>query len=104
MKNENLLKRMASYPVFYQSVWKECIKIPKGETRTYGWIANRIGHPKAARAVGQALAKNLFAPMVPCHRVIRSDGLLGGYSAEGGLARKKAMLRQEKTEKRMVLT
>ncbi len=72
-----------------------CLEIPSGETRTYGWVARRIGSPMAARAVGRALALNPFAPQVPCHRVIRSDGKLGGYSAPGGLLKKKKMLKKE---------
>ena len=89
---------MKGFPAFYQKVWLECAKIPKGETRTYGWLAKKIGNPGAARAVGLALAKNPFAPDIPCHRVIRSDGSLGGYSAPGGIARKQRMLIQERQE------
>jgi O-6-methylguanine DNA methyltransferase len=91
----NFKELFKPYPLFYQKVWKECLKIPKGETRTYGWIAKKVGLPGGARAVGQALAKNPFAPEVPCHRVIGSDGSLGGYSAPGGLGAKKQMLFQE---------
>lgn len=92
-------KKLKLYPLFYQKVWMECLKIPKGETRTYGWIAKKIGYPGSARAVGQALAKNPFAPFVPCHRVIRADGGLGGYSARGGITAKKKMLEREKFKK-----
>ena len=70
-------------------------EIPKGETRTYIWIANKIGSPGAARAVGSALAVNPFAPTIPCHRVIRSDGQMGGYSGAGGVKTKLALLREE---------
>jgi len=86
---------MKAYPLFYQLVWRACLNIPEGETRTYGWIAKKIGRPKAARAVGRALAANPFAPRVPCHRVIRADGSLGGYSGRGGIKRKRALLRRE---------
>ena len=86
---------MKPYPAFYQAVWNACAQIPKGEVRTYGWIAKRIGKPKSARAVGQALGKNPFAPVVPCHRVIGADGRLTGYSGAGGVARKRRMLRAE---------
>lgn len=96
MNKKKLIKAIKKYPLFYQKVWMECLKIPKGKTKTYGWIAKKIGSPKAARAVGQALAKNPFAPFVPCHRVIRSDGSLGGYSATGGILKKKRMLQKEK--------
>lgn len=90
--------RMKAYPPFYQAVWRCCAGIPKGETRTYGWIARHIGRPGAARAVGRALGANPFAPLIPCHRVVRSDGTLGGYSAPGGRDAKRRMLREEKEE------
>lgn len=90
-----ILEKMTSYPDFYQKVWKACAEIPKGETRTYGWIAARIGKPKAARAVGQALGKNPFAPTVPCHRVVGSTGKLTGFSAPGGVAAKRRLLVKE---------
>lgn len=88
-------EKMRSYPLFYRQVWLACAQIPEGETRTYGWIAEKIGHPKAARAVGQALAANPFAPTIPCHRVIGANGRLTGYSGRGGLRRKKSLLRKE---------
>jgi O-6-methylguanine DNA methyltransferase len=97
---ENVSARMKAYPPFYQTVWRCCAEIPKGQTRTYGWIARHIGRPGAARAVGRALAANLFAPLIPCHRVVRSDGTLGGYSALGGRAAKRRMLEKEKEETR----
>ena len=96
MSREKLLKAMRRHPVFYQKVWRACLEIPRGETRTYGWIAKKIGSPKSARAVGQALSKNPFAPSVPCHRVLRGDGSPGGYSARGGLPRKLRLLQAEK--------
>jgi methylated-DNA-[protein]-cysteine S-methyltransferase len=92
---KKLVKEMKSYSEFYQKVWKTCAEIPAGETRTYGWIARKIGKPGSARAVGQALGKNPFAPAIPCHRVVRSDGALGGYSGKGGIATKKKLLRRE---------
>ncbi|MDE2291154.1 MAG: MGMT family protein [Elusimicrobia bacterium] len=85
---------MKDYPPFYRKVWLACAEIPKGETRTYGWVAKRIGKPGAARAVGQALGRNPFAPTVPCHRVVASSGL-GGFSAKGGVAAKKRLLLKE---------
>ena len=78
--------------LFQKKVWKELIKIPYGETRSYKEIAIAIGHPQSARAIANACAKNPYAPIVPCHRVIRSDGNLGGYSAEGGTKKKKELL------------
>jgi len=80
-----ILREMKNYPIFYQRVWKACAEIPKGKIRTYGWIALKIGQPGASRAVGTALAKNPFAPNIPCHRVIRKDGSWGGYSGPGGI-------------------
>jgi len=87
---------MEYYPAFYQKVWAACAAIPKGETRTYGWIAERIGHPKATRAVGRALAANPFAPAIPCHRVIGANGRLTGYSGPGGIPQKRRMLLRER--------
>lgn len=93
---KNIIKQMKNYPLFYQKVWIECAKIPYGQTRTYKWLAQKIGSPRAARAVGQALKKNPFAPIIPCHRVIKADGTIGGYSAKGGILKKKELLRKEK--------
>lgn len=93
--SKNVLQRMKRYPRFYQAVWKACAAIPKGEVRTYGWIARQIGKPKAARAVGQALGKNPFAPLIPCHRVVGANGSLTGYSASGGVKTKRRMLLKE---------
>jgi len=73
---------------FQIAVWKELLKIPIGETTTYKNIAIAIGKPNSSRAVANACAQNPYAPEVPCHRVIRSDGSLGGYSADGGIQRK----------------
>jgi len=91
-----MLRRIKSYPLFFQRVWIACFSIPHGEVRTYGWVAKKAGSPNAARAAGQALAKNPFAPVIPCHRVIRSDGRLGGYSGKGGISAKKLLLKKEK--------
>jgi methylated-DNA-[protein]-cysteine S-methyltransferase len=92
---DDIRTKMRSYSNFYQQVWRACAEIPAGETRTYGWIAARIGKPGAARAVGMALGANPFAPTVPCHRVVRSDGSMGGYSAPGGIAAKRRILARE---------
>ena len=80
---------------FQISVWKELLKIPVGQTKTYKEIAVAIGKPNSSRAVANACAQNPYAPEVPCHRVIRSDGSLGGYSADGGIKRKRELLAQE---------
>ena len=93
--SKKLVSAMKIYPPFYQAVWKACARIPKGQVRTYGWIAKEIGKPKAARAVGMALGKNPFAPVIPCHRVVGADGRLTGYSAAGGIAKKRRMLKAE---------
>ncbi len=90
-----ILKRMKDYPPFYQAVWKACAEIPRGQVRTYGWVARCLGKPHAARAVGQALAKNPFAPIVPCHRVVGCDGKLVGFSAPGGIPAKRRLLQKE---------
>ena len=77
---------------FQIAVWKELLKIPAGQTNTYKEIAVAIGKPNSSRAVANACAQNPYAPEVPCHRVIRSDGSLGGYSADGGIKRKQKLL------------
>ena len=81
---------------FQWEVLAATMMIPHGETRTYQWIAREIGRPKAARAVGQALRINPYAPVIPCHRVIRTDGSLGGYQGKSGLAKKTLLLKIEK--------
>jgi AraC family transcriptional regulator of adaptative response/methylated-DNA-[protein]-cysteine methyltransferase len=81
--------------VFQEAVWRELRKIPPGETRSYAEIAAAIGQPKAVRAVGTANGDNHVAVLIPCHRVIRSDGSLGGYA--GGLDRKRKLLEAEGT-------
>ena len=95
MTRRELVRRMAPYPEFYRAVWLACLEIKPGETRPYKWLDQRIGRPRAARAVALALKRNPFAPFVPCHRVVRSDGGLGGYSGPGGTAAKRRMLRAE---------
>jgi len=82
---------------FEIAVYGAVLEIPFGATRSYAWVAARIGRPRAARAVGNALHKNPYAPYVPCHRVIAADGSLGGYSA--GVAKKKALLEKERRQK-----
>ena len=83
---------------FQIKVWRELSRIPFGETRTYKEVAEAIGHPKSSRAVANACAKNPFPIEIPCHRVIRSDGGLGGYSGLGGVTKKKQLLINEKTQ------
>lgn len=91
----DIKEKMKNYSSFYQAVWRACAEIPKGEVRTYSWIARRIGRPGAARAVGLALGANPFAPIIPCHRVIRTDGGMGGYSGNGGIRTKLRLLKGE---------
>ena len=80
---------------FQKKVWNEIKKIPKGRTTSYKKITIAIGHPKAARAVANACGKNPNPIITPCHRVIASDGTIGGYSAEGGVNTKRALLAKE---------
>lgn len=80
--------------VFQQAVWKELQRIPPGETRTYAEIAAAVGKPKAVRAAGSANGANNVAVLIPCHRVIRTDGSLGGYAY--GLERKEKLLNAER--------
>jgi O-6-methylguanine DNA methyltransferase len=77
---------------FEVAVWTKALEIPHGEVRPYGWIAAEIGHPKAVRAVGTALAHNPVPLVVPCHRVVRSDGSIGQYSLGGPAAKRMILL------------
>lgn len=80
---------------FQVKVWKEISKIPYGETRTYKDLAIAIGRPNSSRAVANACGKNPYPPTIPCHRVVRSDGKLGGYSGKGGIEQKRNLLLKE---------
>jgi len=93
------LKRF-QYPIqltegtdFEREVWLALPEVPYGETRTYKWLAERVGRPKATRAVGQALSKNPVPIVLPCHRIIESDGDIGGYSS--GVHVKRRLLEME---------
>ncbi len=77
-------------------VFEEIKKIPKGQVITYKELAKRIGRPNAYRAVANACGKNNDPKNIPCHRVIRSDGTLGGYSLDGGIEKKKRLINNEK--------
>ena len=83
---------------FQIKVWKYLRTIPRGKVITYKQLAIAIKMPKASRAVANACAKNPYAPKIPCHRVIRSDGGLGGYSGPGGIKQKIRLLRSEKVK------
>jgi methylated-DNA-[protein]-cysteine S-methyltransferase len=87
---------MSNVPQFNQRVYEVTRAIPPGRTLTYGEVAAQIGEPGAARAVGQALGHNPFAPIVPCHRVLAAGQAGGGFSAEGGVATKLRMLQIER--------
>ena len=80
---------------FQKKVWNYLKTIRKGTVKSYRQVAIGINRPKSARAVANAVGKNPFAPKIPCHRVIRSDGSLGGYSGKGGLKTKKLLLKRE---------
>ena len=80
---------------FQLKVWSYLKKIPRGSVKTYSQVAKAIGKPLAVRAVANAIGKNPYPPRIPCHRVIRSDGLLGGYSGKGGIKTKKMLLKKE---------
>ena len=80
---------------FQKKVWNYLRTIRKGTVKTYKQVAIGINRPKSARAVANAVGKNPFPPKIPCHRVIRSDGSLGGYSGKGGVKTKKLLLKRE---------
>jgi len=80
---------------FQKKVWNYLKTIRKGSVKNYKQVAIAINRPKSARAVANAVGKNPFAPKIPCHRVIRSDGSLGGYSGKGGVKTKKLLLKRE---------
>lgn len=85
---------LRGHTAFERDVWQKALEIPRGEVRPYGWIAAEIGRPKAVRAVGTALGHNPVPLIVPCHRVVRTDGTIGQYSL-GGPANKRTILSAE---------
>ncbi len=80
---------------FQMAVWKALLRIPRGQVVTYRELAKQAGHPTAIRAVASAVGKNPLPVVIPCHRVVRSDGTLGGYSGPGGVRAKWVLLRDE---------
>ena len=80
---------------FQLLVWRYIAKIPYGKTKTYSQVAKGIKRPLAIRAVANAIGKNPYPPRIPCHRVIKLDGSLGGYSGKGGVKTKKLLLKKE---------
>ncbi|MEK7450133.1 MAG: methylated-DNA--[protein]-cysteine S-methyltransferase [Planctomycetota bacterium] len=87
---------LANITAFNRSVYRVVKTIPPGAVRTYGWVAKQLKKHKAVRAVGNALAKNPLPLVIPCHRVIRSDGTLGKFSALAGISLKKRLLELER--------
>lgn len=101
LKNSNDIKSFLAKRhklSFSEKVWRACYRIPKGKVATYSLIAKMIGQPGASRAVGNALNKNPFAPIVPCHRIVRSDGVIGGFAS--GSLKKAQLLKAEGIEVR----
>ena len=88
---------------FEIKVWNYLKKIPKGKLRTYSQVAIAINKPLAVRAVANAIGKNPAPPMIPCHRVIKSDGSLGGYSGKGGITTKRILLKKDKIDLNQLL-
>ena len=84
------------FPLFKRDVYKALLKVKRGEVLTYGELADKAGYPGAARAVGSAMAKNPIPLIIPCHRVVRSDGKLGNFTADGGSAFKRKMQELER--------
>ena len=85
--------RNKDFTEFQKKVYRAVSQIPKGETKSYKWVAARIGSPLASRAVGNALNRNPYPGIIPCHRVVKSDGSIGGYSK--GAEHKKRILKDE---------
>jgi O-6-methylguanine DNA methyltransferase len=94
---ENMAKKLKENGLsdFQIRVLLELTKVPRGSTVTYKALARMAGRPNAYRAVGTAVRKNPFAPTIPCHRVVKSDGTIGNYSVRGGTRRKMQMLKFE---------
>ena len=90
-------------PVFHRRAWEACRTIPRGETRTYKWLATRAGSPNAPRAAGQTMARNRLPIIVPCHRVIGSDGSLRGFgSGDTRIELKRQLLEMEGVGRRLL--
>jgi len=88
------LRKKHNRLTFQEKVLRAVLQIPLGELRSYAWVARKIGQPRAARAVGQALKKNPYPLIIPCHRVVNSDGTPGGYV--GGKKIKAGLIKLEK--------
>ncbi len=88
----------SNIPPFHRKVLEQCAQIPAGQTLTYSELASRAGSPRAARAVGSAMARNRWPLIIPCHRVVGADGRLTGYSGTGGIETKRRLLGLEAGE------
>jgi len=97
MSNGNLKSSLDKYPDFYQKVWKVTCSIPCGEIRSYEWVASRAGKPSASRAAGNALSRNPFPGIIPCHRIIMKNGNTGNYFM--GRKLKECLLIKEKNNR-----
>ena len=95
MNGENMKNKNNRLTAFQWKVLKAACQIPLGETRSYKWIAQKVGSPRAVRAVGQALRRNPYPIIIPCHRVIKEDGTPGGYAGSYG-KKKEQLIRMEK--------
>lgn len=93
---------LRGWTAFFAEIYQACREIPAGETRCYAELAKAVGRPRAVRAVGQAMARNRIPLVIPCHRVIGSDGRLRGFSAPGGLDAKRKLLELERNKDRTV--
>ncbi len=87
---------------FEWQVLRAALTIPLGETRSYQWVARKIGRPKAVRAVGQALRKNPYPLIIPCHRVVKSDGTPGGYAGKMDGQKSKLLAIEEDIARRLL--
>ena len=94
----NIALDMEGIPPFHQRVYVLARRLAPGQTTTYGAMAQELGEPGAARAVGQALGANPFAPVVPCHRILAAGGAAGGFSANGGISTKLRLLLIERAQ------
>ena len=91
----NYVLDLKSMTYFQKKLYRETMKISYGNTRCYNWLAEKVGISGGARAIGNALGKNPLPLLIPCHRVIRKNGMLGGFSSPGGIILKKKMLLME---------
>lgn len=93
LKTLLLISGNRGFSAFQKKVYKAVLRIPEGETRSYRWVAERIGSPRSFRAVGNALNRNPYPIIIPCHRVVRAGGSIGGYSR--GVREKLKLLKKE---------